>query len=601
MVNVKGAQLACFTVEDTELLCLPQAFDLFLKHLVGGLHTVYTKLKRLDLSPVVCNVEQVRVLRGLGAIQPGVNRCKLISRQDFETLYNDCTTTSSRPGRPPKRHQSVTSSECAHILPYSMGGLTSSGDMPPGGLSSLAKKIKLEMMVGYRGNHQPTRADSDNGMPLSLGGLDQLPFMMMSHPLLPGGLAPASVSMAMGQMSRLSALANMAAGAQLHGNAPGDLSPRAPSSVIKERVLDSPSPSFNEGQRSTNHSGSFSRSPPRIDHHNTHPQHNSLSSCHARLGHSPSTAPGPREGDVATLDPDHQGTERSHADKDEGSPGTQPHPGVMGSDTLPYPGREEHDGASYLGSDPLAPGDGGTFQNLPLDREGCDGGSLPPRGEGSDGLSYPEREECDGGVYPAQTPLSPGNFQKVPPGSQGGDKRSYPSPRPSPLGRPGCIRGQKPPSFFPRPPSLFPEGLSSIESLLANIQQGLLRVAIDNARAQEKRVQIERSELKMELIRERDLRETLERQLSIEQGNRVLVQKRLKKERRSKKRLQEALEEEVKLRDQAEHTLLHTHTDAMTQEVDETLGVDGNRDDGRTDSTVTIKERRAILTTAGLY
>ena len=71
--------------------CLPQAFDLFLKHLVGGLHTVYTKLKRLEITPVVCNVEQVRILRGLGAIQPGVNRCKLISRKDFETLYNDCT------------------------------------------------------------------------------------------------------------------------------------------------------------------------------------------------------------------------------------------------------------------------------------------------------------------------------------------------------------------------------------------------------------------------------------------------------------------------------------------------------------------------------
>ncbi len=91
LVEVKGAKLASFTVKDTELICLPQAFDVFLKHLVGGLHTVYTKLKRLDISPVVCNVEQVRVLRGLGAIQPGVNRCKLISRQDFETLYNDCT------------------------------------------------------------------------------------------------------------------------------------------------------------------------------------------------------------------------------------------------------------------------------------------------------------------------------------------------------------------------------------------------------------------------------------------------------------------------------------------------------------------------------
>ena len=47
------------------MLCLPQAFELFLKHLVGGLHTVYTKCKRLDIVPLVCNVEQVRVLRSV--------------------------------------------------------------------------------------------------------------------------------------------------------------------------------------------------------------------------------------------------------------------------------------------------------------------------------------------------------------------------------------------------------------------------------------------------------------------------------------------------------------------------------------------------------
>lgn len=91
MVEVHGVKVASFTVNGVELICLPQVFELFLKHLVGGLHTVYTKLKRLDISPVVCTVEQVRVLRGLGAIQPGVNRCKLITRADFETLYRDCT------------------------------------------------------------------------------------------------------------------------------------------------------------------------------------------------------------------------------------------------------------------------------------------------------------------------------------------------------------------------------------------------------------------------------------------------------------------------------------------------------------------------------
>ena len=47
------------------MLCLPQAFDLFLRQLVGGLHTVYTKCKRLDIVPLVCNVEQVRVLRSV--------------------------------------------------------------------------------------------------------------------------------------------------------------------------------------------------------------------------------------------------------------------------------------------------------------------------------------------------------------------------------------------------------------------------------------------------------------------------------------------------------------------------------------------------------
>ncbi|TRY73892.1 hypothetical protein TCAL_07775 [Tigriopus californicus] len=103
IVEYRGEKLAAFTISGKTMLCLPQAFELFLKHLVGGLHTVYTKLKRLEITPIVCNVEQVRILRGLGAIQPGVNRCKLLADTDFDTLYKDCTTSSSRPGRPPKR------------------------------------------------------------------------------------------------------------------------------------------------------------------------------------------------------------------------------------------------------------------------------------------------------------------------------------------------------------------------------------------------------------------------------------------------------------------------------------------------------------------
>ncbi|KAM4607154.1 dachshund c [Polymixia lowei] len=510
LVEVKGAKLASFTVRDTELICLPQAFDLFLKHLVGGLHTVYTKLKRLDITPVVCNVEQVRVLRGLGAIQPGVNRCKLISRRDFETLYNDCTNASSRPGRPPKRLQSVTSSDCGthHMLSHS--GLMSAGIMPPAGLSALAKKIKLEVMGGYHSNQQHGGPNGENGDHNPGLGLDQLPFMMMSHPLIPASLAPASVSMAMGQMNRLSTLASMANVAQLHAKP----LTRAPTSVIKERVQDSPSPSpsLEEAQMSSNHSSSVSSSPSHTERtaETTHPQHDGLSSSHSLLGHSPSVVQGAREADVAALEYS-KDTKRNHADRDSSSLATQ---------TV---------------------------------REGC------------------ERQGYQG--------------QKLVAGREGCERVSYPG-------------GPKLPAGLHHAPFIFPEGLSSIETLLTNIQ-GLLRVAIDNARAQEKQDQLERTELKMELVRERELRETLERQLSVEQKNRVLIQKRLKKEKRSKRRLQEALEEEVKLRDQAEHSLLHTAdtpTDSVTQEVD-----GSNHDDNRLDTKAAVQEGRVFLQTAGIY
>ncbi|XP_036980688.1 dachshund c isoform X1 [Acanthopagrus latus] len=515
LVEVKGAKLASFTVKDTELICLPQAFDVFLKHLVGGLHTVYTKLKRLDIAPVVCNVEQVRVLRGLGAIQPGVNRCKLISRQDFETLYNDCTNASSRPGRPPKRLQSVTEGGTHHMLPHS--GLIHAGIMPPADLSALAKKIKLEAMASYHSNQHHGGPNGENGDHNHSLVLDQLPFMMMSHPLIPASLAPASVSMAMGQMNRLNTLASMANVAHLHAKPPA----RAPTSVIKERVRDSPSPSpsLEEAQMSSNHSSSVSSSPSHTERtaETAHPQDNGLSSSHNVLGHSPGVVQGGRDTDVEHS----KENKRGHTDRDNSSLAT-----------------------------------------------------------------HTTRESCDRQVY-----------QKPPSGRESCERVSYPA-------------GQKLPAGLHHTPFIFPEGLSSIETLLTNIQQGLLRVAIENARAQEKQDQLERTELKMELVRERELRETLERQLSLEQKNRVLIQKRLKKEKRNKRRLQEALEEEVKLRDQAEHTLLHTssshtghqssaappHTESVTQDVD-----GSNHDANRLDTKATVQEGRVFLQTSGMY
>ncbi|XP_027502850.1 dachshund homolog 1 isoform X4 [Corapipo altera] len=518
MVDLRGAKVASFTVEGCELICLPQAFDLFLKHLVGGLHTVYTKLKRLEITPVVCNVEQVRILRGLGAIQPGVNRCKLISRKDFETLYNDCTNASSRPGRPPKRTQSVTSPENSHIMPHSVPGLMSPGIIPPTGLTAAAaaaaaatnaaiaeamkvKKIKLEAMSNYHANNNQHGADSENGDLNSSVGLE-LPFMMMPHPLIPVSLPPASVTMAMSQMNHLSTIANMAAAAQVQ-SPPS----RVETSVIKERVPDSPSPapSLEEGRRPGSHpsshrSSSVSSSPARTESSSDRipaVHQNGLSMNQMLMGLSPNVLPGPKEGDLAGHDVGHE-TKRIHIEKDE------------------------------------------TPLSTPTARDSLDKLSLTGHGQ----------------------PLPPG----------------FPSP------------------------FLFPDGLSSIETLLTNIQ-GLLKVAIDNARAQEKQVQLEKTELKMELFRERELRETLEKQLAVEQKNRAIIQKRLKKEKKAKRKLQEALEFETKRREQAEQTLKQaTSTDSLRVLNDSlTPEIEADRSGGRTDAERTIQDGRLYLKTTVMY
>ncbi|XP_046902208.1 dachshund d isoform X2 [Hypomesus transpacificus] len=547
MVELRGAKVASFTVDGSELICLPQAFDLFLKHLVGGLHTVYTKLKRLEITPVVCNVEQVRILRGLGAIQPGVNRCKLISRKDFETLYNDCTNASSRPGRPPKRTQSVTSPENPHIMPHSVPGLMSPGMIPPTGLTAAAaaaanaaiaeamkvKKIKLEVMSGYHGNANQHGVDGENGdLSSSVGegafrtrSCLELPFMMMPHPLIPVSLPPASVTMAMSQMNHLSTIANMAAAAQGQS-----LPSRMVTSVIKsvlgfqERMPDSPSPapSLEDGRRPGSHpsshrSSSVSSSPARTesssDRIRTSPYYlpmqrirlancafssstmhqNGLSMNQALLGLSPSILPGPKEGDLAH-DMSHE-AKRMHIDKDNAM---------------------------------CTPTARDSYERLSLASQG-----LPP---------------------------------------------GFPSP------------------------FLFPDGLSSIETLLTNIQ-GLLKVAIDNARAQEKQVQLEKTELKMELFRERELREALEKQLAVEQKNRAIIQKRLKKEKKTKRKLQEALEYETKRREQAEQSLkqpspsdsIRSLNDALTPEMET------DRSSGRADAERTIQDGRLFLKTTVMY
>ncbi|XP_044078462.1 dachshund a isoform X2 [Siniperca chuatsi] len=474
MVEVHGVKVASFTVNGVELICLPQVFELFLKHLVGGLHTVYTKLKRLDISPVVCTVEQVRVLRGLGAIQPGVNRCKLITRADFETLYRDCTNASSRPGRPPKRTLGVaTVTDGSRLLPH---GLISPALLSQTGLTAAAmaealKLQKMRMMMGFHGNSDQQRhhngAESENddtggsegswekeqrllspppssvvappgSASLHLNTLQQhstllanrlsdLPFMVMPHPLLPVGLPPASVAMAMNQMSQLSGLANMA-------------------------VMSQESP----------------------------------------LG-SPSLCPSPSDDELHPEEPTSQSPSRAS------------------SSSLSSPPPPAH--------------------TPELDGEFA---------EQENNMKKVLKEKADS-LLPL--PLLKPTNEKLPLTSQ-----------------PLSINHTNP-AFTP---FLLAEGLSSMETLLTNIQ-GLLKVAVQSARSQDKHNQMERKELKLELERERDARQTLQRQLSSELQTRVSIQRRLKKEKKAKRKLQEALDFESRRREQVERAL--KHSDSLTDAV----------------------------------
>uniref|UniRef100_A0A8C0GSU6 Dachshund family transcription factor 1 n=1 Tax=Chelonoidis abingdonii TaxID=106734 RepID=A0A8C0GSU6_CHEAB len=559
MVDLRGAKVASFTVEGCELICLPQAFDLFLKHLVGGLHTVYTKLKRLEITPVVCNVEQVRILRGLGAIQPGVNRCKLISRKDFETLYNDCTNASSRPGRPPKRTQSVTSPENSHIMPHSVPGLMSPGIIPPTGLTAAAaaaaaatnaaiaeamkvKKIKLEAMSNYHASNNQHGAESENGdLNSSVGSSDgswdkeklqspptqgsqasvnhpSLPGqhnLPVSHPLsplqqnhlLPNGLElpfmmmphpliPVSLPPASVTMA-MSQMNHLSTIANMAAAAQVQSPPsRVETSVIKERVPDSPSPAPSLEE---------GRRP------GSHPSSHRSSSV--------SSSPARTESSSDRI-PVHQN-------------GLSMNQMLMGLSPNILPGPKEGDLAGHEV--------GHETKRIQIEKD--------------------------------ETPLS------TPTARDSLDKLSLTG------------HGQPLPPGFPSP-FLFPDGLSSIETLLTNIQ-GLLKVAIDNARAQEKQVQLEKTELKMELFRERELRETLEKQLAVEQKNRAIIQKRLKKEKKAKRKLQEALEFETKRREQAEQTLKQaTSTDSLRALNDSlTPEIEADRSGGRTDAERTIQGR----------
>ncbi|XP_036082488.1 dachshund homolog 2 isoform X7 [Rousettus aegyptiacus] len=494
MVDMHGVKVASFLMDGQELICLPQVFDLFLKHLVGGLHTVYTKLKRLDISPVVCTVEQVRILRGLGAIQPGVNRCKLITRKDFETLFTDCTNArrkrqmtrkqavnSSRPGRPPKRSPGVLQDN-AHLLPHSVPGLLSPGLITPTGITAAAmaeamklQKMKLIAMNTLQGNGsqngtesaEPDDLNSNTGGSESSWDKDK-----MQSPLAAAGPQHGITHAALAGQPGL-------------GGAP-TLNPLQQSHLLTNRLdlpfmmmphpllpVSLPPASVAMAMNQMNHLNTIANMAAAAQIHSPLSRAGA-SVIKERIPESPSPA---------------LSLEESHR------PGSQTssHPSSSVSSS---PSQMDHH-SDRIEEVPVQI----TMMRSPLDK----------------------------------IQLTPG--QTLPPGFPG--------------------------------PFIFADSLSSVETLLTNIQvnnisinkiNGLLKVALDNARIQEKQIQQEKKELRMELYREREIRENLERQLAVELQSRTTMQKRLKKEKKAKRKLQEAFEFESKRREQVEQALKQATT-----------------------------------------
>ncbi|XP_041821078.1 dachshund homolog 2-like [Chelmon rostratus] len=488
LVEVHGVKVASFSVDGQELICLPQVFDLFLKHLVGGLHTVYTKLKRLDISPVVCTVEQVRVLRGLGAIQPGVNRCKLISRKDFETLYQDCTSASSRPGRPPKRCAGAGIQESPRLLHPGLPGLLSPNLLSHTGLTAAAmaelqKLQKMKMMMSLQNGNESDNDDLHSNTGGSECSWDKERLTSPpagAHSGGPGGGGGAPVGAAAG-------------GGGGGGGAAGGGSGRGPAiGAVNQQQLQQ------QQQLLANRLDlPFMMMPHPLLPMGLPPA--SVAMAMSQMNHLNTIA-----NMAAAAQQIHTHVHRAPVIKER----------VCDSPSL-SPSVDE--------------------ANTPLQSQ-----------PSSSASSSPERLGLVSADADVALPNPAAPIKKI---TKDKEESSL---------------GQALPPGFPAP-FLFADGLSSVETLLTNIQ-GLLKVAVENARVQDKQIQAEKRELKMELYREREMRESLERQLTSELQSRASIQKRLKKEKKAKRKLQEALEFESKRRERVEDALKHSSSSSPSPE-----------------------------------
>ncbi|CAN8006842.1 unnamed protein product, partial [Ixodes hexagonus] len=501
LIDYRGAKVAAFYVGGEYLLCLPQAFELFLKHLVGGLHTVYTKLKRLDITPIVCNVEQVRILRGLGAIQPGVNRCKLLSCKDFDSLYKDCTTARSA-----SRLWNAASLMGAGSSPAN----ASAADRQLPDNCSFGEATRVYLSFQTRQARPPKRSSlmslsPSNGSPLGMmskkGRIDDYPGYENGHlaaehadkphgsALLPNGFSPQQAAAA--AAAHLNAtLPFLALGAHHPGAHPGSLLGAA---------MGLPLPG-------------------------TTPHH-ALSSPASR---------GAGELGKATAAPQMDPQAALRLRDDGGS--------VRDRMFSSYDGSRLKDSAAYINgglSSSASNGHGPPVLNLSQHAHRTD----EPR-EYQDGAAQDADDDTEDDTDDRDQELD--TSAKA---CMSGKKNVRNMPR---VGLPfaaACYDCNCTSSSRRNALDRFSScGYQVCSAVLSSCSLTMFLFLLISA------------ELKMEVLRERGLRENLEKQLSEEQRTRVLYQKRLKKERRCRRRIQDQLELEQKKRSQYEEVLRTTAT-----------------------------------------
>eukprot|EP00096_Caligus_rogercresseyi_P015210 TRINITY_DN765_c0_g1_i1.p1 TRINITY_DN765_c0_g1~~TRINITY_DN765_c0_g1_i1.p1 ORF type:complete len:739 (+),score=283.40 TRINITY_DN765_c0_g1_i1:176-2392(+) len=494
IVDYRGEKIAAFTIGGKTMLCLPQAFELFLKHLVGGLHTVYTKLKRLEITPVVCNVEQVRILRGLGAIQPGVNRCKLLGDTEFDSLYKDCTTSrgkigDSRPGRPPKRgvpFPSMSPQDAMLHLKNSMhNGSELYKDVPYG------KEARLDKSgFGGGGNGFPGSQCTPPGINPAMAAQ----FMALNHPaafLSAGGLPPF---------------------------------PGLPASSSSPNPASSPVSNNNHNNNSSNSSQHHLRG----GEHQNLLKSSGLSSLEAlqRSGLlGAAYFERMREGQKSLLQEDERRKARESSvdsvGKDTSGERTADSPVL----NLSSKSEDPPTGKDLDASSELSAGSDRRFddEEMPSDPES---GAVKNT---TSSLGYPPLNRSSQELKEDTVNNNNNNSGAI-----------------SALGGGEAGSGQ----------------LNSVYGLIGNIQ-ALLKVAVENAKQEERHLLSQKSELKSELLKEKESQSALYKELQELKRNTAVYMRRFKKEKKFRRRLQEQLSQETKRRLTMEDALRATSAETL--------------------------------------